>query len=61
MFGFKAGDKVMIKNNDKYDRGVIVRQFTASTSYLVRVHDGKEFAVDRNDLIKINGSDNNYE
>ena len=51
MFGFKANDRVILKHQNK--EATIIRNFVASTSYLVRTDDGKEFAVDRNDIIKI--------
>ena len=51
MFGFKANDRVILKRQNK--EATIIRNFVASTSYLVRTDDGKEFAVDRNDMIKI--------
>lgn len=53
MFGFKIGDKVRIKNNPNYTEGVILRQVTARACYIVRVKDGKEIGVDRNDLVRI--------
>ena len=52
MFGFKANDRVILKHQDK--EATIIRNFTATASYLVRTDDGKEFAVDRNDMIKTN-------
>lgn len=57
MFGFKAGDKVKLKNRVGYENEVlvIVRQFVATTSYLVRDKNKNEFAVDRNEMVKING------
>lgn len=52
MFGFKANDRVILKRRD--EEATIIRNFTATASYLVRTDDGEEFAVDRNDMIKIN-------
>lgn len=52
MFGFVPNERVKLKNNEKYDEVTIIRNFVATTCYLVRADDGKEFAVDRNDLVK---------
>ena len=53
MFGFYVGEKVRIKNNEKYKEGIILRNFIPTTCYLVKVEDGREIAIDRNDLEKI--------
>lgn len=52
MFGFEVNERVKLKNNEKYDEVIVLRNFVATTCYLVRADDGKEFAVDRNDLVK---------
>ena len=53
MFGFYVGERVLIKNNEKYKEGIVLRNFIPTTCYLVRVEDGRELAIDRNDLVKI--------
>lgn len=51
MFGFKYGDRVFIKHRG--EEATIIRNFVATTAYLVRTDKGEEYSVDRNDMIKI--------
>lgn len=53
MFGFYAGEKVRILGNEKYKEGIILRNFIPTTCYLVKVEDGRELVIDRDDLEKI--------
>lgn len=50
MFGFYANDRVMIK--DTGEKATIIRNFIGTTCYLVKSDNGKEFAVDRNEITK---------
>ena len=51
MFGFRSGDRVIVKH--KGEEATIIRNFITTTGYLVRNDRGEEYIADRNDMIKI--------
>ena len=49
-FDIRVNDIVKLKENGL--KGTIVRNFTGTTCFLVKLENGKETVVDRNEIVK---------
>lgn len=50
MFGFYPGQKVLVNINNQMQEAVIIRQFIASSFFLVELNDKTQTHIERKDI-----------